>query len=73
MEAGESLADELGPEAVFNRLDVRVEDEWACITAEILMVRGRLDVQCFRALRPVVYPVMMDRLWGSGEFKVGYR
>jgi NAD(P)-dependent dehydrogenase (short-subunit alcohol dehydrogenase family) len=43
-EAGEAAARELGTRAVFRRLDVREEEDWALVTAEAVSRHGRLDV-----------------------------
>ena len=41
---GEALTRELGPRAVFRRLDVREESHWERVAAEVLQAHGRLDV-----------------------------
>jgi NAD(P)-dependent dehydrogenase (short-subunit alcohol dehydrogenase family) len=43
-EVGQSAAGELGGRAVFRPLDVREEQDWAQVTAEVISLRGRLDV-----------------------------
>jgi NAD(P)-dependent dehydrogenase (short-subunit alcohol dehydrogenase family) len=42
--AGEALARHLGTRAIFQRLDVRDELDWARVTAEVISSHGRLDV-----------------------------
>jgi NAD(P)-dependent dehydrogenase (short-subunit alcohol dehydrogenase family) len=42
--AGEAVTHDLGKRAIFKRLDVREEQEWARVTAEVLSSSGRLDV-----------------------------
>jgi NAD(P)-dependent dehydrogenase (short-subunit alcohol dehydrogenase family) len=43
-ESGEALARELGAHAIFRRLDVRDEQDWARVTAEVISLHGQLDV-----------------------------
>lgn len=43
-DTGEALARDLGNGAIFRRLDVRNEQDWAAVTAEVISSRGRLDV-----------------------------
>ena len=43
-DAGEALARDLGKRAIFRRLDVREEQDWARVTAEGVSSHGRLDV-----------------------------
>jgi NAD(P)-dependent dehydrogenase (short-subunit alcohol dehydrogenase family) len=43
-DAGEAAARNLGNRAMFRRLDVREERDWARVTAEGLSSHGRLDV-----------------------------
>jgi NAD(P)-dependent dehydrogenase (short-subunit alcohol dehydrogenase family) len=42
-ESGAALERELGTRAIFRRLDVRSEQDWAHVTAEVTSVHGRLD------------------------------
>jgi len=43
-DAGEARARDLGGRAIFRRLDVRDEQDWAHVTAEVISQQGRLDV-----------------------------
>lgn len=43
-ERGQLLAEEIGTACVYLRLDVRSEDDWREVTAEILRERDRLDI-----------------------------
>lgn len=43
-DTGEALARDLGNRAIFRRLDVRNEQDWASVTAEVISARGRLNV-----------------------------
>jgi NAD(P)-dependent dehydrogenase (short-subunit alcohol dehydrogenase family) len=43
-DAGPALADRLGDEAVYHRLDVREEEDWTRVTQDALERFGRLDV-----------------------------
>lgn len=43
-EAGEAVARNLGTRAMFRRIDVREERDWARVTAETVSSHGRLDV-----------------------------
>lgn len=43
-EKGETLARELGPNAIYRRLDVRQEQDWANTTQAVLNEYGKLDV-----------------------------
>jgi len=43
-DSGEALERELGTRAIFKRLDVRDEQDWARVTAEVISSHGRLDV-----------------------------
>src|ERR1700722_16773652 len=42
--SGETLERELGTRAIFRRLDVRDEQDWARVTAEVISSHSRLDV-----------------------------
>jgi NAD(P)-dependent dehydrogenase (short-subunit alcohol dehydrogenase family) len=44
IETGEALARELGARAIYRRLDVRDEQDWARVTAEVISLHSRLDV-----------------------------
>jgi NAD(P)-dependent dehydrogenase (short-subunit alcohol dehydrogenase family) len=43
-DSGEALERELGTRAIFKRLDVRDEQDWARVTAEVISSHGQLDV-----------------------------
>jgi NAD(P)-dependent dehydrogenase (short-subunit alcohol dehydrogenase family) len=41
---GQAVADSLGPNAAYQRLDVREENDWQAVTQSLLNTRGRIDV-----------------------------
>jgi NAD(P)-dependent dehydrogenase (short-subunit alcohol dehydrogenase family) len=43
-DSGAALERELGARAIFKRLDVRDEQDWARVTAEVISLHSRLDV-----------------------------
>jgi NAD(P)-dependent dehydrogenase (short-subunit alcohol dehydrogenase family) len=43
-DAGEAVARNLGTRAMFRRMDVREEQDWARVTADAVLSHGRLDV-----------------------------